>query len=129
MKIDVTKAFIGADGPMDTEGRTLSEPVPGTSEADAAKRKPMTFQSVVTKAFWANIPTDAALTGEEKYKMGKIARRFHEATEAPNLGVVDLSIEETAMVKARIGKVWSAMVIEQAWDMMEAAPDAKPAKK
>lgn len=59
------------------------------------------------------IPEDGQ-TGEEKAKRYLMATRIYANPEN-----VDLTIEEIAKIKQVIGKCYGALVVGQAWEMLE----------
>lgn len=75
--------------------------------------KPLTLGRAALMALTLTLPEDSAMTGEEKFKLGALASRVY--TDKP----VDLSAEEIATLKKRIGKAFNALVVFRAWPMLD----------
>lgn len=94
MIIDVTKAILDLDG----------QPMPLHTGFDAAG-KPIiaeaTLRRVLVTALWNPLPDDGNLPVETKYKHEELCRLIHESDN------VDLSVEDVALLKARVNKAYS----------------------
>lgn len=112
MKIDVTKPI------KDLKGNVVKHQV----DEDVHD---MTFLHVAQHALLVSIEGDGKLSGEDKLKRFRLATKLQEATEAPNVGVADLSVDEAAKLKDLIGKVWSPLIVGRAWDIIEPPTAAK----
>lgn len=95
MQIDFRLPLLGLDG-----------------EALQADGQPLTLERVVIIALLQ--PVDK-MPGEEKYRRYDMMRRIHGAA-----GPVELTVEQVAYVKQAVGdSVFTALVVGQAWDMLE----------
>jgi len=61
------------------------------------------------------IDTDGALTGEKKFELYNVANKINSCKKE-----VELTVEEIALIKERIGKSFIIEVIGQAWNLLEA---------
>lgn len=75
--------------------------------------KPLTLGRAALMALTITLPDDANMTGEEKFKLGQLANRVY--TDKP----VDLSAEEIATLKKRIGKAFNSLVVFRAWPLLD----------
>lgn len=53
------------------------------------------------------------ISGEEKYKRGKLAGRIFDEEE------VELSLDEAKLLKDLVGKAFSASVVVPVWDLLD----------
>jgi hypothetical protein len=114
MKIDLTQELKTFDGvPM-----RLSE------EDDS----PVTLKFVVADALLTQLPDDSTTKG--------LAYRLYTLAHLVNKGgEVDIEAGDVEMIKERIERIRSPMVVGQSWDMLEgrsepvAAPDSAPSSR
>ena len=96
--------------------------------ADAAGKRPcmseVTLADVSVRALMAVAQDEATLAGEEKFKRFSLAMRIKDG------GKIDLSAEDTAMLKKLIGKLYAPLVVGRAFPLLDPAevpvPRAKP---
>lgn len=96
--------------------------------ADAAGKRPctteVTLADVSVRALMAVAQDEQNLAGEEKFK------RFTLALKIKDGGKIDLSAEDTAMLKKLIGKLYAPLVVGRAFPLLDPAevpvPRAKP---
>lgn len=97
MKIDVLKPLIGIDNKPMVEG-----------EAE------VTFRAVSVAALNSPLRDDDKLTGQAK------AELFFLAKKIQNQGVPDLTVEECATIKERVGKAFAQSVVGPFYELIEA---------
>lgn len=73
----------------------------------------LVMSEVCCNALLAEIQGEQA-TGEEKLKKFLLAKRIHVATDQ-----IDVTVEEAALLKRLIGKLYGALVSGQAWQILE----------
>jgi len=74
---------------------------------------PVVLNKVCFRALVSTYADERNVTGEDKYKRGKLAERVY------NGGVVDLEAKEIELIKELVGKAYSPIIVGQAWDMLE----------
>lgn len=75
--------------------------------------KALTLGRASLMALTLTLPDDANMTGEEKFKLGQLASRVYTDK------TVDLSAEEVATLKKRIGKAFNSLVVFRAWPLLD----------
>lgn len=70
---------------------------------------------VLITALTSNFEDEKNLEGEEKVKRFIIAQKIQRKKD----GVVDLSVEDVAMIKKLVGKTWGTIVVGQVWEILE----------
>ena len=75
--------------------------------------KDLTLKSISVEALLATFDDERSLSGEEKAKRYLLATRIYANDE------LDLTVEEVAKIKQLIGKGYGALVVGQAWEMLE----------
>lgn len=98
MLVDFGKEF------KDLDGNKIAN-IPG---------KTSTLKEVVIEALLAVFEDEKNLTGDEKLKRWELAKRVKSAS-----GVLELSVEEVALIKKLIGKGYGVLVVGQAFSMLE----------
>jgi hypothetical protein len=78
----------------------------------------ITLEQTCFQAVSAALPTDQALPVPDKLKLYRVAQKISAG------GVVDFSVEELTLIKERIGKTWSTLVIGAAFDILDADYEA-----
>lgn len=104
--IDFTQALKGLDGTPFTH--------PASTQKNA-KLEPLTLGDVAVNALETPIPDDVRLSGEDKFKMDELARKVYGAKS------VTLTPDEIKTLKERIGKLYGATIVGEAWRMLEPA--------
>lgn len=98
MKVDVSQvlmSFRKEDGPLKSDG------------------KDMTLEMAATNALLVQAQNDHA-EGTEKYRRYKLATRI--MTEGP---VVELSVEEAALIKKLVGAIYLPTVVGRVFEALE----------
>lgn len=87
----------------------------GTSMKDNVDGKAIDaiLRVALINALEAPLETDRNEQPIEKYKRSKLADRVYENDE------VELSIEDIALIKDRVGKVFGSYVVKVVWDLLE----------
>lgn len=106
--IDFTQTIKGLDG---------KAIVPSVQNGGDGKT-PVTLSDVCVNALESQLQTDAQMSGQEKFKLDQLAHKIY------NQKHVDLSIEEIALIKERVGKVSPTIVVGAVWGILD-----PPAKK
>lgn len=75
--------------------------------------KDMTLSSVICSAMLVTVPGDQELSSDEKVRMFKLAQSAIKA------GQQELSVEDVAFLKKRIGKLFGPLVVGRAFDLLE----------
>ena len=73
----------------------------------------LTLGDVAVGALETPIEEDRNMAGSEKFKRDQLARKIYGAKS------VELSVEEVALVKERIGKVYGPIVVGPAWSLLD----------
>jgi hypothetical protein len=97
---DFTQTLTGFDGKPIING-------------DAKNGSSLTLGEACINALEATLQSDAQTTGADKFKLDQLARKIYRSTD------VVLSIEEIALLKERIGKVYSPVVVGAAWRVLD----------
>jgi len=63
--------------------------------------------------FGTVLTTELDISGEEKYKRGKLAGRIFDEKE------VELSLDEAKLLKDLVGKAFSASIVVPVWDLLD----------
>jgi hypothetical protein len=83
-------------------------------EMKDTKGNAATLRGVCVEALLASYEDERALAGEEKLKRWELAMKIKKAQDP-----ADLSVEEISLIKKLIGKAYGALVVGQAWSMLE----------
>lgn len=100
--IDFTQALMGIDGKKLVRG-------------DAKQPETITLGDIAVQALETPLEEDKQMQGDAKFKLDLLARRIYR-----NADVV-LSVEDTALLKQRIGKAYGPMVVGAAWRLLDPA--------
>jgi len=71
------------------------------------------LRTAIINALEASLEIDKNEQPIKKYERSKLADRIYENDE------VELSIEEVALIKDRVGKVFGSYVVKVIWDLLE----------
>lgn len=93
-----------------TKNIDLNAPVLNTAGEQVGD---MTVRKAIIVAFQALHPDDENMTGEEKYSHFQIMQKV---AKAPS---VALSLQEKSIIKDRIGKVMTAIVVGRVWPILD----------
>jgi hypothetical protein len=77
---------------------------------------------VCCDALFAQFEDEKNLSGDEKAKRFVIATKVHDAT------LIDLEIEEIALLKKLVGKAFAALIVGQVYQMFDPKPALADAK-
>lgn len=98
MKIDFSRKIPNLDGTTPPENPQLCE---------------ISVQSLVTLS-----DADRQTTGQQKLELAELAQKIHKAA------VVELPVEDVALIKKRIGQLHAPIIVKGAWDLLEGpSPD------
>jgi len=73
----------------------------------------VSVRDVMLNSLLANFPDEQGLAGEEKVKRYILATKIHNDSNP------DLSIEELSLIKGLVGKMYSALIVGQMWEILE----------
>ena len=108
--IDFTQPITGLDGKPISQGDPKSPIV-------------LTLGDVATTALETMIDEDKSATGETKFRLDELARKIYQNKHAV------LSVEEVALIKTRIGKLFSPITVGAAWRLLDPSLREKPPAK
>lgn len=118
--LDLTQRF------RDTDKSFITEPnvKPGNKEkCDGRDGGPcMTLGSVIFQSLLATYNDEPGITGEEKFNRGRLAQKIQDQK------AVDLTAEEVVLVKKLVGKLYTPIIVVQAYGMLDPAAAPAPAK-
>lgn len=100
--LNFTQVLAGLDG----------KPFPITEAKDSP---PATLGDVAVAALTGVLAEDARDDGAAKFKRGELAHRIYKAKS------IELTVEEVALIKERIGKVYGPAVVFAAWPLLDPA--------
>jgi hypothetical protein len=96
MKVDFNRGLI------DLEGEVIKN----------AKGESATLKGVTIDALLVAYQDEQNLSGEDKVKRFALASKINKGTD-------EVTVEEISLIKKLIGKAYSALVVGQAWDILE----------
>ncbi|MBE3139512.1 MAG: hypothetical protein IMZ53_02910 [Thermoplasmata archaeon] len=96
MKIDFSKILCNIDG----------------TQMQEAKDKPLTLDKVCVNAILSEMQGETA-SGVEKVERFKLAKKICGASE------IDITIEEAAQIKERVGKLYLPLIVGQIFEILE----------
>lgn len=114
--IDMTQPLAGVNG----------EPLRDTSAVDdagpckAAACPVLTLGRAASLALYASYPDEQSLGADQKWARGALAQKVAASNTAA------LTVEEIAVIKRCMGKFWSALIISEAFPLLD--PNAAPPK-
>ena len=73
-----------------------------------------TLRSIAIEGLLAVFQDESGLTGDEKLKRWELAMKVKNAVEP-----AEFTVEEVGLMKKLIGKAFSAIIVGQAWKMLE----------
>lgn len=82
-------------------------------DLDGNQIQDITLGAMATNALMGGYEDERQLSGEDKLKRLKLAERIHGAS------VVDLSVEDVALVKRLIAKAYMTLPSARAWELLD----------
>ena len=76
------------------------------------KDVPITIGSITAGSLLTPLPADQNMSGKDKADLFNLALRVYK-------GVVDLSIEDVAKIKDRVGKTHNNLAVGRVWQILE----------
>lgn len=76
---------------------------------------PLTLSDVAVGALMGVLPADSNEDGATRFKRGELAHRIYKANN------IELTVEEIALIKDRIGKAYGPLVVYAAWPLLDPA--------
>lgn len=104
MNVNVMQVIHGFDG-----AELKADPKPGQAREAAG---PLTLREVITNALVCYLP-DEKPNGKAAFDRYRMAKKIHDNDE------VDLTIEEIAMIKNRVGSLYLPNVVGGAWSLLD----------
>ena len=71
----------------------------------------------IVNSLLANFPDEHNLSGEEKVKRYALAIKVHQNADP------DLSVDDLSLIKKLVGKMYSALIVGQMWEILEGKKD------
>lgn len=90
----------------DLDGKKLVEP---------PMSRPVTLRTLAVNVLMAAFEDEKHLSGEEKVKRYDMALLVHNSKD----DLIDMSIEDVALIKRLIGQAYGPLLVGQAWKMLE----------
>ncbi|HEX4039029.1 MAG TPA: hypothetical protein VHX37_13295 [Acidobacteriaceae bacterium] len=87
-------------------------PLPSSPEKGASA---LTLGDVCVNALETPLEADRGVSGEAKFKLDSLARKIYGKKD------VLLTVDESALLKQRIGQAYGPLVVGQAWRMLDPA--------
>lgn len=97
MKLKIDEAIKTLDGKPIKEGKDV-----------------ITVKDILMQACTANLQTDAQMEGTKKFELYQLAMKVNASKKD-----IDLTIEEIATLKDRVGKGFNVLVVGQVWSALE----------
>lgn len=72
------------------------------------------FKDIAINALVLSLKDDDKISGDKKFKLGMLAQKIAESD-----GPLEISIEDAARLKERIGQAYGPYVVYQAWKILE----------
>lgn len=94
MKVDFSRKLSNLDGSIADDAPSLSE--------------------VVLKALLEDLRGDEVQSGKDKFDRALLAQRIHQSD-----GEADVTAEEVAMIKDRVGRAYPPLAVLRAWTILE----------
>lgn len=82
--------------------------------------KPLTLSTVAVYALEATLEEDRQSSGEQKFQLDQLARKVYDNRDAV------LTVDETALLKKRIGEAYGPLVVGAAWRLLDPAVSSPP---
>ena len=109
MKIDVTQQLTELDGEPMVTGRRLCP----TCGQTVGEIEPMTVRLAATRALSLTFKGEENLPGDEK------VAQFHLALKITDEDEPDLRVEDVALVKERVGKMYGQVIVGRMWAILD----------
>lgn len=93
--------------------------IAATDPNEPDKKETMTLAKVACDAIMAEMP-DEKRSGKQKAEAYELALRIMAGR------TIEISIEEAALIKDRIGKAYGALVVGQCWPLLEKSEPEDP---
>ena len=123
MKIDVNYKFVELDGKT-----VIPEQPPEMKNVDGVMEEvihpPFTLRKACTNVLvMREVTKDGRpkeMTGKEKVERYELAKKIHNST-----GLVDLQVEEVALLKELIGRIFPPITVGQAFEILDPHSEKK----
>ena len=86
---------------------------------DSNPDKTLNLRAVAVNALLAPFPDEQSLSGEDKLKRYLLAQKVYASIYASMELHTELTVEEVALIKKLIGKMYTNLIAGQAWQMLE----------
>lgn len=97
---------------MNIKFTTVFKTISG-KEIKSEDNKILTLGDVCSNALLANFK-DEEITGKEKLKRFKLAQKIYGVKEP-----VSIEVEDVALIKELVAKIYSTVIVGQAWELLE----------
>lgn len=78
----------------------------------------MTLKKVIINSVLAFYPKEQE-SGQDKYNKFLIVKKISWNDERKKNGLIDFTVKELKIIKDAIGKLYSPLIVGQAWDMLK----------
>jgi len=75
--------------------------------------KEMDLRETMLQALLSMVEGDDRMSGSDKVKIWVLSQKIHGSN-----GELEIDVEDVALIKERIGKLFMPMVVGQAWEMI-----------
>lgn len=79
----------------------------------AMRDKPATLKDISVESLMGLLEEEKNLSGEEKLKRYELALKIKDG------GIIDISVEDIALIKKLTGKMFAPLIVGQAWKNLE----------
>lgn len=87
--------------------------IDGTAIMAGQEGTALKLKKIAVDALMGSYPDEQNLGGEEK------VRRYDLATKIYSMTDPDMTVEDVALIKKLVGKAYTALVVGQAWKVLE----------
>ena len=106
MKLNVNEVI------KDMDGKAIETPK-RFADGKVVEVEKLTVKKILMEALLQTGDMDKNLSGMEKYERSELARKINSG------GIVELTVEETATIKRRVGEICTPLVVGYIWNRME----------
>lgn len=87
----------------------------GLAITDPTSKEPITLGDVAVVSLITMTDTDRQIEAKAKYDWAELARKIYKKK-------ADITAEDAALIKQRVGKIYGPLVVKQTWDLLEQKP-------
>lgn len=109
MKVNINYKFKQING----------QPLSDGSFEDGGKPKALTLQSIMVQSLLAHNEREEKIDANDKYKRYSLAMKINAIEAGENDHMMEMTAEDVTLLKSLIGKLWSPLVVGQAFEVLE----------